>query len=108
MDKDRIAAMAAHGETQPPQLVSTGALPPLTAAERMRRHRERRRDGLRCVTIMVMSEKNALVPLGISPGSKPLKVAKYERYARYRAQALPRIAAFRKLGNYAPTTMHLA
>jgi hypothetical protein len=50
---------------------------------------------------MVMSEKNALVPLGISPGSKPLKVAKYERYARYRAQALPRIVAFRKLGNHA-------
>src|SRR5215831_10019456 len=50
---------------------------------------------------MVMSEKNALVPLGISPGSKPLKVAKYERYARYRAQALPRIEAFRKIGNEA-------
>jgi hypothetical protein len=48
-----------------------------------------------------MSEKNALVPLGISPGSKPLKQSKWERYARYRAQALPRIVAFRKLGNYA-------
>src|SRR6516165_9922258 len=48
-----------------------------------------------------MSEKNALVPLGISPGSKPLKHSKWERYARYRAQALPRIVAFRKLGNYA-------
>ena len=47
-----------------------------------------------------MSEKNALVPLGISPGSKPLKHSKWERYARYRAQALPRIVAFRKLGNY--------
>ena len=50
-----------------------------------------------------MSEKNALVPLGISPGSKPLKHSKWERYARYRAQALPRIVAFRKLGNYAAT-----
>src|SRR5215472_11126024 len=50
---------------------------------------------------MVMSEKNALVPLDISPGSKPLKHSKWERYARYRAQALPRIVAFRKLGNYA-------
>jgi hypothetical protein len=50
---------------------------------------------------MVMSEKNALVPLGISPGSKPLKHSKWERYARYRAQALPRIVAFRKIGNYA-------
>src|SRR6516162_3713378 len=49
----------------------------------------------------MMSEKNALVPLGISPGSKPLKHSKWERYARYRAQALPRIVAFRKLGNYA-------
>ena len=48
-----------------------------------------------------MSEKNALVPFGISPGSKPLKHSKWERYARYRAQALPRIVAFRKLGNYA-------
>ena len=48
-----------------------------------------------------MSEKNALVPLGISPGSKPLKHSKWERYARYRAQALPRIVAFKKLGNYA-------
>ena len=48
-----------------------------------------------------MSEKNALVSLGISPGSKPLKHSKWERYARYRAQALPRIVAFRKLGNYA-------
>jgi hypothetical protein len=49
----------------------------------------------------MMSEKNALVPLGISPGSKPLKHSKWERYARYRAQALPRIVAFRKIGNYA-------
>src|SRR6516165_1677826 len=48
-----------------------------------------------------MSDKNTLVPLGISPGSKPLKHSKWERYARYRAQALPRIVAFRKLGNYA-------
>jgi hypothetical protein len=48
-----------------------------------------------------MSEKNALVSLGISPGSRPLKHSKWERYARYRAQALPRIVAFRKLGNYA-------
>ena len=48
-----------------------------------------------------MSDKKALVPLGISPGSKPLKQSKWERYARYRAQALPRIVAFRKLGNYA-------
>jgi hypothetical protein len=48
-----------------------------------------------------MSDKNALVPLGISPGSRPLKHTKWERYARYRAQALPRIVAFRKIGNYA-------
>jgi hypothetical protein len=37
------------------------------------------------------------------PGSKPLKVAKYERYARYRALTLPRIVAFRKIGNFAAT-----
>ena len=48
-----------------------------------------------------MSDKKALVPAGHSPGSKPLKVAKYERYARYRAAALPRIEAFRKIGNEA-------
>ena len=30
-----------------------------------------------------------------------LKVSKYERYARYRAAALPRIEAFRKIGNEA-------
>jgi hypothetical protein len=48
-----------------------------------------------------MSDRKALVPLGISPGSKPLKHSKWERYARYRAQALPRIVAFRKIGNYA-------
>jgi hypothetical protein len=35
------------------------------------------------------------------PGSKPLKVAKYERYARYRALTLSRVEAFRKIGNYA-------
>src|SRR6516162_6480518 len=48
-----------------------------------------------------MSDKNTLVPLGISPGSRPLRHSKWERYARYRAQVLPRIVAFRKLGNYA-------
>ena len=48
-----------------------------------------------------MSDKKTLVPVGHIPGSKPLKVAKYERYARYRAQALPRIEAFRKIGNQA-------
>ena len=48
-----------------------------------------------------MSDKKTLVPMGHIPGSKPLKVAKYERYARYRAQALSRIEAFRKIGNEA-------
>jgi len=66
MDKDRIAAMAAHGETQPPQLVRTGTLPPLTAAERMRAHRQRRRDGLRCVMIELRDEEiNALIGKGM-------------------------------------------
>ena len=48
-----------------------------------------------------MSDKKTLVPVGHIPGSKPLKIAKYERYARYRAQALSRIEAFRKIGNEA-------
>src|SRR5262252_4508934 len=34
----------------------------------------------------------------ISDGSKPLKNNMHERYARFRAQALPRIVAFRKAG----------
>ena len=66
MDKDRIAAIAARGETQPPQPVSTGALPPLTAAERMRAHRKRRRDGLRCLTLEVReTEIDALIRKGM-------------------------------------------
>ena len=48
-----------------------------------------------------MSDKKTLVPVDCSPGSRPLKVSKYERYARYRAAALPRIEAFRKIGNEA-------
>jgi hypothetical protein len=48
-----------------------------------------------------MSTTKALVPVDHIPGSKPLKIAKYERYARYRAQALPRMVAFRKIGNFA-------
>jgi hypothetical protein len=36
-----------------------------------------------------------------SDGSKPLKNNLYERYARFRAAALPRIVAFRKAGNTA-------
>jgi hypothetical protein len=48
-----------------------------------------------------MSDKKALVPVDRSPGSRPLKVSKYERYARYRAAALPRMEAFRKIGNEA-------
>ena len=62
VDKDRGAAIAARGDAQPPQLVSTGALPPPTAAERMRWHRERRRNGLRCLIIELRdSEINALI-----------------------------------------------
>jgi len=39
---------------------------PSAAAERMRRHRERRRDGLRCVTIEVRdSEIDTLVRMGL-------------------------------------------
>ena len=64
--ENSIAAIAARGETQPPQLVSTGALPPLSAAERMRRHRERRRDGLRCLTIELReTEIDALIRKGM-------------------------------------------
>jgi hypothetical protein len=42
--------------------------------------------------------KNALVPVTSSPGSRPINNAKRERYARYRAQALPHIEAYRKAG----------
>jgi hypothetical protein len=38
-----------------------------------------------------------------SDGSKPLKNNLHERYARFRAAALPRIVAFRKAGNTAKT-----
>jgi hypothetical protein len=48
-----------------------------------------------------MSDKKTLVPVDCSPGSRPLKVSRHERYARYRAAALPRIEAFRKIGNEA-------
>ena len=37
------------------------------------------------------------VPLGHVLGSRPLKNSRYEQYARYRAQALSRIEAFRKV-----------
>src|SRR5271169_1518216 len=37
----------------------------------------------------------------VSDGSKPLKNNMHERYARFRAQALPRNVAFRKAGNVA-------
>src|SRR6516225_5416643 len=40
----------------------------------------------------------AEVPTIISDGSKPLKNNMHERYARLRAQALPRLVAFRKAG----------
>jgi hypothetical protein len=36
-------------------------------------------------------------------GSKPLRNNTHERYARFRAQALPRMVAFRKAGNTAKT-----
>ena len=42
--------------------------------------------------------KNTSVPVTSSPGSRPINNAKRERYARYRAQALPRIEAYRKAG----------
>jgi hypothetical protein len=49
----------------------------------------------------VIRRKSSL-PVDIS-GSKPLKVAIHERYCRYRAQALPRIEAWRKSGHIAST-----
>ena len=43
----------------------TESTPRSAAAERMRRHRERRRDGLRCVTIQVrVAEINTLIRNG--------------------------------------------
>jgi hypothetical protein len=38
------------------------------------------------------------LPAIASPGSRPLKNAKYERYCRLRASAQPRIAAYREVG----------
>ena len=53
-------------QLKPPQLVRTGALPPLTAAERMRAHRQRRRDGLRCLTLEIRDEElDALIGKGM-------------------------------------------
>jgi len=40
-----------------------------------------------------------LVPLGAIPGSKPIKRVKWEHYARLRAQCLPRVEAFRRIGH---------
>jgi hypothetical protein len=45
----------------------------------------------------------AKTPAIISDGSKPLKNNLHERYARYRAQALPQLVAFRKAGTTAKT-----
>ena len=66
MDKKHIAATAACGEPQPVQLARTSTLPPLTAAERMRAHRQRRRDGMRCLTLEIRdSEIDALIGKGM-------------------------------------------
>ncbi len=44
-----------------------------------------------------MTERSkSLVPNDYSPGSQPLRKASHELYARYRAQSLPRIDAYRK------------
>jgi hypothetical protein len=55
--------------TQDPQLTVTAPTiepAPSAAAERMRRHRERRRDGLRCLTIELReTEIDALVRMGL-------------------------------------------
>jgi Terminase small subunit len=41
-------------------------------------------------------------------GSRPLKNSAHERYARFRAQALPRMVAFRKAGNVAKNDCNAA
>jgi hypothetical protein len=52
--------------THDAELTVTPAAARSAAAERMRRHRERRRDGLRCATIEVRdSEINTLVRMGL-------------------------------------------
>jgi hypothetical protein len=43
-----------------------------------------------------MVKADVVIPA--SPGSRPLKNAKYERYCRQRASAQPRIAAYREAG----------
>ena len=47
-------------------VTQTGRLAHSAAAERMRRHRQRRRDGLRCLTIEVYeTEVDALIQRGL-------------------------------------------
>jgi hypothetical protein len=64
----RKTAAADIGMTDDPELTVTPPAEPARspAAERMRRHRERRRDGLRCVTVEVRdSEIDTLVRMGL-------------------------------------------
>jgi hypothetical protein len=63
----RKTAAADIGMTDDPELTVTPPAEPARspAAERMRRHRERRRDGLRCVTVEVReTEIEALIRIG--------------------------------------------
>jgi hypothetical protein len=52
--------------------------------------------------VALISPRAACAPTGVlaiaSPGSRALKNAKYERYCRLRASALPRINAYREVG----------
>ena len=53
-----------------------------------------------------MTMPGDLVPYGQIPGSKPLRASKWELYARYRAQALSRVDAWRKCGHDVAVDKH--
>ena len=56
------------GSTNPARGAAGSPTTPSAGAERMRRHRERRRDGLRCLTVELReTEVDALVLRGLLP-----------------------------------------
>ena len=87
MDKDRIAAIGASGE-QPAG--STGALTPLTAAERAQRTRNRKKKGVLLATLEIRaSERAALIRRGLLAADKARdKVATRNALYRYSESVL--------------------
>jgi hypothetical protein len=68
MNKERVAAIAACG-AQP--AASTSALPPLTAAERVQRTRNRKKQDVLLITLEIRaSERAALIRHGLLAADK--------------------------------------